>query len=118
MKKFDIILLTQDHGHEVGGNSRNYDIGLGGKDSDHENNSHKGKDNDHGNDLVTIFINESAYQAHQGRLEVSKIRELDDIPITDVLYQMPDYLLLDNNGFVIVHGGEKFKSGGSSGHSS
>lgn len=76
------------------------------------------EDNGKGNDMVSIYINESTYRVHQGRLDVSEIRNLDDIPNTDVIYQLPSYLLLDNEGFVIVHGGEQFKSGGSSGHSS
>lgn len=76
------------------------------------------EDNCKGKDMVNIFINDSAYMVHQGRLNVSEIRNLDDIPITDVVYQLPEYLLLAIEGFVIVHGGEQFKSGGSSGHSS
>jgi hypothetical protein len=75
-------------------------------------------DNGKGKDIVSIIINDSTYKVHQGRLNVSEIRILDDIPITDVIYLLPEYLLLDNEGFVIVHGGEQFKSGGSSGHSS
>lgn len=77
-----------------------------------------GQGKGHGKKYVSILINENPYQVHQGRLDVSDIRDLDDIPITDVLYQMPEYLLLANDGFVIIHGGEQFKSGGSSGHSS
>ncbi|MGG3561974.1 hypothetical protein ABES03_10250 [Neobacillus rhizosphaerae] len=82
------------------------------------NQNQKHEDNGKGKDIVNIFINESTYQVHQGRLNVSEIRALNDIPITDVIYQLPAYLLLDNEGFVTVHGGEQFKSGGSSGHSS
>lgn len=85
---------------------------------DRGNNGKGEGDNSHRNDIVTIYINETAYQVHQGRLDVLEILGLDDIPSTDVLYQLPDYLLLANDGFVIVHGGEKFKSGGSSGTSS
>lgn len=76
------------------------------------------EDNGKGKDMVSISINESTYRVHQGRLNVKEIRNYDDIPITDVIYQLPAYLLLDNEGFVTVHGGEQFKSGGSSGHSS
>lgn len=77
-----------------------------------------GADNNHGRDIVTVYINDTPYPVHQGRLDVSTIMQLNDIPITDVVYQLPDYLLLPNDGFVVVHGDERFKSGGSSGHSS
>jgi hypothetical protein len=77
-----------------------------------------GEHNDHRRDMVTVFINDSPYQVHQGRLDVSTIMQLDDIPVTDVIYQLPNYILLASDGFVVVHGGERFKSGGSSGHSS
>ncbi len=75
-----------------------------------------GKDPAH--NMITIFINNSPYEVHEGRLEVSTIRKLGDIPSTDLVYQLPQYELLPNDGFVVVHGGEHFKSGGSSGHSS
>ncbi|MFC4765793.1 hypothetical protein [Effusibacillus consociatus] len=107
------IQYNQDHGYEAGG----YGHGNNG-DGGHGQEDHGGGDNGHENDMVTIYVNDNSYQVHQGRLDVSKIRELDDIPITDVLYQMPDYLLLANDSFVVVHGGERFKSGGSSGYSS
>jgi hypothetical protein len=49
---------------------------------------------------------------------VSAIQHLDDIPSTDLVYQLPNYDLLPHDSFVEIHGGERFKSGGSSGHSS
>ena len=76
------------------------------------------KDKDHGNDMVIIYINDTPFEVHQGRLEVDAIRKLDDIPSNDVIYKLPEYELVSNEGFVVVHGGERFKSGGSSGHSS
>jgi hypothetical protein len=86
-------------------------------DQDHDHGKH-GSDNGHGKDYVNILINERSYQVHQGRLEVAKIRELDDIPSMDVVYQLPEYLLLASDGFVVVHGGDMFKSGAPSGQSS
>lgn len=79
---------------------------------------HGSGENDHGRDMVTIYINDTPYSIHQGRLDVSTIMRLDDIPITDLVYQLPNYVLLANDSFIEVHGGERFKSGGSSGHSS
>ncbi len=68
--------------------------------------------------MVTIYINNSPFEVHQGRLEVATIRKLDDFPSTDVIYKLADYELLPNHRSVEIHGGECFKSGGSSDHSS
>ena len=92
------------------------------KDTDQHLNQSASVDKDHAHehdpahDMVTIYINDTPFEVHQGYLEVATIRKLDDIPSTDVIYKLPEYELLPNNGFVVVHGGERFKSGGSSGH--
>ncbi len=79
---------------------------------------HDAVNGDHVRDMVTIYINDSPFEVHEGRLDVSTIRKLADIPSTDLVYQLPEYEPFPKDGFVVVHGGERFKSGGSSGHSS
>lgn len=80
------------------------------------NNEHK---NDHGNDMVTISINEKAISIHRGRHLVSEIKRAGDVPSTDILYKMPDYeVALNDDDKIVIHGGESFKSSAPSGASS
>jgi len=79
--------------------------------SEHEHN--------HGNDMVSILVNEKAVPIHRGQHLVSEIKVTGDVPSTDILYKMPDYeVALNDNDKIIIHGNESFKSSAPSGASS
>jgi hypothetical protein len=63
---------------------------------------------DHGHGMVPICINDTPSEVRQGRPEVATMSKIDDIPTIDVIYNVPEYALLPNNGFVVVHRGERF----------
>lgn len=77
-----------------------------------------GADNGQGNDVVQIFINDLSYSIHRGHQSIAAIKEIGGVSSLDILYQMPDYIELDNSGAVIIHGGERFKPVAPSGSSS
>jgi hypothetical protein len=72
-----------------------------------------GKDpNDHGNDIVKITVNNNPYPIHRGRQTVEAIKKAGGVSLADKLDQIIDGKLvpLDDNGSVVIKGGEEFKS--------
>jgi hypothetical protein len=74
--------------------------------------------NGQGNDFVEIYINDVLYSVHRGQQKVTDIKVIGAVSSTDILYQMPDYIELDNSGGLVIRGGEHFKSVAPSGSSS
>jgi len=69
----------------------------------------------HGRDMVTIYVNDVAVEIHRGNQTVAA----GNVPATDILYLMPSYeVALDDNDKVTIKGGEEFKSCAPSGGSS
>jgi len=88
---------------------------------EHEEFKGTGSHNDnHGKNMVTIYVNDEAVAIHRGRQTVAEIKALGNVPATDILYQMPNYEVpLNDNDAVTIKGGERFKSCAPSGsHSS
>lgn len=76
-------------------------------------------DNDHGKDMVTIYVNDVPVQIHRGRQTVAAIKIAGNVPSTDVLYLMPNYETpLNDSDTIVIKGGERFKSSAPSGGSS
>lgn len=85
-------------------------------DNNKQNNGHE---NDHGNDMVTISVNEKSVSIHRGQHLVSEVKVAGGVPSTDILYKMPDYeVALNDDDKIVIHGGESFKSSAPSGASS
>lgn len=64
-------------------------------------------------DIVQITVNEGEpIDIHRGRQTVAEIKRLGGVPVADVLAQVIDGKLvpLDDNGAVVLKGGEKFMS--------
>lgn len=87
---------------------------------EHEEFKGTGSHNDnHGKNMVTIYVNDEAVAIHRGRQTVAEIKALGNVPATDILYQMPNYEVpLNDNDAVTIKGGERFKSCAPSGGSS
>lgn len=79
---------------------------------------HDGSSNDHGKDMVSIYVNDVKHLIHRGRQSVGTIKSVAGVPLADALYLMPDYELLDDNGSIVIKGAERFKSVPPSGSSS
>ena len=78
-----------------------------------------GHNDDHGKDMVTIYVNDEAVPIHRGRQTAAEIKIAGHVPSTDILYQMPNYEVpLNDNDAVTIKGGERFKSCAPSGGSS
>lgn len=62
--------------------------------------------------LVIIHINGNDYKIHRGKHTVAEIKTLGSIPLSHDLEEMIQGKLipLDDNGFVIIKGGEEFFS--------
>ncbi|MEA1960490.1 MAG: hypothetical protein U9N81_04240 [Bacillota bacterium] len=76
-------------------------------------------ENDHGNDMVTISVNEKAVSIHRGQHLISELKLAGGVPSTDILYKLPNYeVALNDDDKIIIHGGESFKSSAPSGASS
>lgn len=74
---------------------------------------------EHGKDMVTIYVNEMAVQNHRGHQTVAEIKAAGNVPSTDILYLMPNYdVALKDNDSITINGEEKFKSCAPSGGSS
>lgn len=75
--------------------------------------------NDHGKDMVTIYVNDVAVPIHRGRTTVSEIKAAGNVPAADILYQMPNYeVALNDIDSITIKGEERFKSSAPSGGSS
>lgn len=86
-------------------------------------NDHKkdhGHNNGHGNSFVSITINDTERSIHRGRQTVVEIKKVGEVPLNHELEQIIKGKItpLDDNGFVVIKGGEIFishpKDGGSS----
>lgn len=74
---------------------------------------------DHGRDMVTIYVNDVAVPIHRGNQTVAAIKAAGNVPSTDILYLMPNYeVALNDNDSITIKGGEHFKSCAPSGGSS
>ena len=79
----------------------------------------KGHQDDHGNAMVKIYINDIEVLIHRGHQTVAAIMVAGKVPSTDIIYLMPNYeVALDNNGSITIKGDERFKSSAPSGASS
>lgn len=79
----------------------------------------KGHGDDHGNDMVAIYVNDVEVLIHRGHQTVAAIMSAGKVPSTDILYLMPNYeVALDNHGSITIKGDERFKSSAPSGASS
>ncbi len=78
-----------------------------------------GHGNEHGNDIVTIYINDTAVPIHRGSQRIAQIKNAGEIPSTDILYLMPNYeVALNDNDSITIKGEERFKSSAPTGSSS
>lgn len=74
---------------------------------------------DHGKNIVDIYINDVKVPIHRGHQTVAEIKSAGKVPSTDIIYLMPNYeVALDNNGSITIKGDERFKSSAPSGASS
>jgi hypothetical protein len=79
----------------------------------------KGHEDDHGKDMVDIYVNDVKVTIHRGHQTVAAIMSAGKVPSTDIIYLMPNYeVALDNNGSITIKGDERFKSSAPSGASS
>jgi len=73
----------------------------------------------HGRDIVTIYVNDVSVAIHRGNQTVAEIKVAGNVPSTDILYLMPNYeIALNDNDKLTIKGGEQFKSCAPSGGSS
>ncbi len=78
-----------------------------------------GHNDDHGQDIVTIYVNDEAVPIHRGRQTAAEIKIAGRVPSTDILYLMPNYEVpLNDDDAVTIKGEERFKSCAPSGGSS
>jgi len=76
-------------------------------------------DSDHGRSMVKITVNEVTVTIHRGNQTVAAIKTAGNVPLTDILYLMPNYeVALNDNDSITIKGGEHFKSCAPSGGSS
>ena len=75
-----------------------------------EKNQTPGQNN--GQNFVEIIVNEDPYQIHRGKRSVAEIKTAGDVSLVDKLEQVIDGELvpLDDDGSVVIKGGEEFKS--------
>jgi len=75
---------------------------------------------EHRQDLVEVSINNQPFKLHRGRRTVAEIKEVGHVPPADELSQLVDgkYVLLPDNGSVVIRGGEEFQSNPRAGGSS
>jgi|GEM_PF-1524353 len=95
---------------------------TGKENGTHEHEEVKGPGvhgDNHGKDMVTIYVNDIAVQIHRGHQTVTAIKADGNIPSTDILYLMPNYeVALNDNDSITIKGEERFKSCAPSGGSS
>jgi hypothetical protein len=74
---------------------------------------------DHGKDMVTIYVNDSAVLIHRGNQTVAANKVAGNVPSADILYLMPNYeVALSDSDTITIKGGERFKFSAPSGGSS
>ena len=82
-------------------------------------NNKNGHADEHRKNFVEIEINEVKYDIHRGNQSVQTIKDVGKVPLNHMLEQVVDGELvqLDDNGSVVIKGGEVFishpKDGGS-----
>ncbi|WP_042316239.1 hypothetical protein [Desulfofarcimen acetoxidans] len=73
----------------------------------------------HGKEMVMIYVNDIAVEIHRGHQAVAAIKAVGNVPSTDILYLMPNYeAALNDNDSITIKGEERFKSCAPSGGSS
>jgi len=77
-------------------------------------------ENEHGKDMVSITIDNTVYQIHRGKQNVSDLKKVANIALAYQLDQDVNGVLtpLDQNGHVTIKGGEIFVSFPATGSSS
>lgn len=70
----------------------------------------KGNSDEHRKDYVTITVNDVQREIHRGRQSVTEIKQLGEVPLNYMLEQLIEGKLtpLDDNGSVVIKGGEIF----------
>jgi hypothetical protein len=70
----------------------------------------KGNSDEHRKDYVKITVNDVQREIHRGRQSVSEIKTVGEVPLNYMLEQLVDGKLtpLDDNGSVVIKGGEVF----------
>ncbi|MGD0582294.1 MAG: hypothetical protein ABR974_05035 [Bacteroidales bacterium] len=78
------------------------------------------KGHNNGQNFVEIIVNDVHYPIHRGNRTVSEIKIASNVPLVDKLDQVKEGKLvpLDDNGSLVIKGGEEFKSHVPSGGSS
>lgn len=80
----------------------------------------KTKTEDHAQNYVDIIVDTITRQIHRGRQSVTEIKTVGEVPLNHMLEQVIDGIVtkLEDNGSVVIKGGEVFIShvndGGSS----
>lgn len=76
------------------------------------NDQNKGNSGDHGNNTVEIKVNNNPYSIHRGKQSVKTIKTTRNVALADKLEQVIDGKLvpLEDDGSVVIKGGEEFKS--------
>ncbi len=84
-----------------------------------KNKNDNGHGNGPGNSKVNITVNDTNYSIHRGRQTVVEIKNAGKVPLNHALEQIIDGQIvpLEDNGSVVIKGGEVFishiKDGGS-----
>ena len=84
-----------------------------------DHNKDRGQENGHGNSFVNITINDTERSIHRGRQTVVEIKAVGEVTLNHELEQIIDgkFVPLEDNGSVVIKGGEVFishiKNGGS-----
>lgn len=70
----------------------------------------KGQNN--GQNIVEIKVNDEPYTIHRGKRSVAEIKATGNVPLADKLEQVinGELVTLDDNGSVVIKGGEEFMS--------
>jgi hypothetical protein len=71
-----------------------------------------GNSNDQANNFVEIKVNDDSYKIHRGKRSVAEIKASGKVLLADKLEQVIDSTLvpLEDDGSVVIKGGEEFKS--------
>lgn len=79
---------------------------------DDKNKKGHSNSDDHGNNFVEIIVNDETYKIHRGRRSVAEIKIAGEVPLADKLEQVIEGTLvpLDDDGSLVIKGGEQFKS--------
>ncbi len=79
---------------------------------DNKNKKGHGNSDYHANNFVEIKVNDDKYKIHRGKRTVAEIKVAGEVPLADILEQVIGGTLvpLDDDGYLIIKGGEEFKS--------